>query len=107
MAEGTVEVADRFDRYYEGIKEGLSGYSLGHDKDKPEDREMQLANDVSQLSLLAYMAGKSGREVSDDQMAELTEIIDQKFGGNLTEERKRMMKANERLSRYVKEEEDE
>lgn len=107
MAEGTAEVADRFDRYYEGIKEGLSGYSPGHDRENQEDRKMQLGNDVSQLNLLVYMAAKSGREVSDEQMAELTEIIDGKFGGELMEERKRMMKANERLSRYVKEEEDD
>jgi len=107
MAEGTVEVTDRFDRYYEGIKEGLSGYSPGHDDNKQEDKRRQLGNDISQLNLLVYMAGKSGREVSDEQMTELTEIIDQKFGGNLTEERKRMMKADEKLSRYVKEEEDD
>ena len=107
MAEGTVEVVDRFDRYYEGIKEGLSGYSPGHDKDKLEDRKMQLGNDVSQLNLLVYVAGTGGREVSDEQMAELTEIIDQKYGGSLTEERKRMMRVDQRLSRYVKEEEDE
>ena len=107
MAEGTVEVADRFDRYFEGIKEGLSGYSPGHDERKQEDKRRQLGNDISQLNLLVYMAGKSGREVSDKQMTELTRIIDEKLGGNLAEERKRMMKADERLSRYVKEEDDE
>ena len=107
MAEGVVEVADRFDRYYEGIKEGLSGYSPGHNEREQEDKRRQLSNDISQLNLLVYMAGKSGREVSDKQMTELTRIIDEKLGGKLAEERKRMMKADERLSRYVKEEEDE
>ena len=107
MPEGAVEAGNKFDEYYEGIKEGLSGYSPGHDERIQEDRVKQLRNDVAKLSLLVYMADRSGREVSDEQMAELTNIIDKKFGDQLVNERKEMMREQERLSRYVKEEEDE